>query len=472
MSVEAYEAVGLKSSNLGFPEAIGQSLANISPTLTPALNIVAVVSLAGLGSWFVYGLAALALLFVGLNIATLASRFSAAGSFFVFISRALGPVTGGMAGFALVAAYIFCAMAVVAGTEIFVKTTLLSIGIALSNWIIYIIVGGAAGYLCYKDIKFSSRLSVGIEFVSVSIISILLVVACANHPDILLDASQLTLKGTTTHGMMEASVLAIFSFVGFESAVTLGKETKSPLTTIPRAVITSMLVAGSFFMFVGYTMIIAYANNASALANDASPLKTLAASVGGGGKLTFLLYALASASAFACVIASINAGARLLFSMGRYQFIHRSMGMVHAKHQTPHMAILIAGGLAAIVPILMVSQGAMNTYDITGTLSTFGFITAYIMISIAAPAYLAKQGKLKTKNIVFSVLGIISMSGAFFGAIYPVPPYPYNILPYLYLAYLILGLAWLFKIKKSAPTVLQKMSEDLESQSSYVFQRK
>lgn len=472
MSTELLEGSNLKQSSLGFPEAVGQSVANISPTLTPVLNIAAVVALAGLGSWFVYGLAAVALLFVGLNIATLASRFSAAGSFFVFISRSLGPLLGGIAGFALVAAYICCAMAVVAGAEIFVKVGLQSLGFMAANWILYIVIGLGAGYLCYKDIKFSSRLSVGIEFVSVFLISILLIISCIRHPELIVDASQLMLKGTTTHGMMEASIMAIFSFVGFESAVTLGKETRSPLKTIPRAVITSMLVAGAFFMFVAYTMVIAYGNDVGSLGNDGSPLKTVVDNLGGGDSAVFVVYLLASASAFACVMASINAGARLLFSMGRYQFVHRSMGLVHAKHQTPHMAILIATILAIIVPIFMLSQGAMNTYDIAGTVSTFGFITAYILISIAAPVYLSKQGQLKIRNIIYSVIGVVSMGGAFFGSVYPVPSYPYNILPYIYLGYLILGLMWLFRIKKTSPQILQKMSEDLESQSSYVFQRK
>jgi len=158
--------------------------------------------------------------------------------------------------------------------------------------------------------------------------------------------------------------------------------------------------------------------------------------------------------------------------MGRYQFIHRSMGLVHVKHQTPYVAILIATALATLIPILLLSQGPMNTYDITGTVSTFGFITAYILISIAAPVYLAKQGQLKTRNIIYSVIGIAAMGGAFFGALYPIPSYPYNILPYIYFGYLALGLIWLLRIKKTAPQILQKMGEDLESQSSYVFQRK
>lgn len=472
MSTELLEGTNLKESSLGFTEAVGQSVANVSPTLTPILNIVAVVSLAGLGSWLVYGLAAIALLFVGLNIATLASRFSAAGSFFVFISRSLGPLFGGVSGFALAAAYIVCAMAVLAATGFFVKIGIQSLGFTAANWVLYVVVGLAAGYLCYKDIKFSSRLSVGIEIVSVTIISILLIVVCVRHPDLVMDSSQFLLKGASTHGMMEAGVMAIFSFVGFESAVTLGKETRSPLKTIPRAVMTTMLVAGGFFMFVAYTMVIAYGNNAVALGNDASPLKPVVQGLGGGTTAVFFIYVLASASAFACTLASINAGARLLFSMGRYQFIHRSMGLVHVKHQTPYVAILIATALATLIPLLLLSQGPMNTYDITGTVSTFGFITAYILISIAAPVYLAKQGQLKTRNIIYSVIGIVAMGGAFFGALYPIPSYPYNILPYIYFGYLALGLIWLLRIKKTAPHILKKMGEDLESQSSYVFQRK
>ena len=98
MNLPPKVAANLKSSSLGFLETIGQSLANISPTFTPAINVVAVAGLAGSASWLVYGLSTLGLLLVGLNIAVLASRFAAAGSFFIFISRALGPVAGGIAG--------------------------------------------------------------------------------------------------------------------------------------------------------------------------------------------------------------------------------------------------------------------------------------------------------------------------------------------------------------------------------------
>ena len=39
--------------------------------------------------------------------------------------------------------------------------------------------------------------------------------------------------------------------------------------------------------------------------------------------------------------------------MGRYRFIHRSMGAVHERHQTPHLAISTAAMLTAIVCLLI-----------------------------------------------------------------------------------------------------------------------
>ena len=48
-----------------------------------------------------------------------------------------------------------------------------------------------------------------------------------------LDLEQLKLQGMTGSGLRLGLVLALFSFVGFESATTLGAEARNPLKTIP-----------------------------------------------------------------------------------------------------------------------------------------------------------------------------------------------------------------------------------------------
>ncbi len=461
----------LKGSSLGFMEAIGQSLANISPTLTPALNMGAVVALAGQGTWLVYVVATIALIIVGLNMSTLASRFSAAGSFFVFISRSLGPMMGGLTGWALILAYIGTAMALLAGLAIFINNMLAPFGVSISPIISYVVFGFLAWYLAYRDVKLSSRISLIIEAISVTVITILVFTVVGKHYSPSVVYAQAGISEAPFKGMFEGVVLAIFSFVGFESSVTLGKETRDPTKNIPRAVMGSMLFAGMFFTMMAIAMIIAYKGNAAGFGSDSAPLETLLNYLN-LSKLSAPVYAIASLSLFACVLASINAGSRLLFSMGRYQFVHRSMGLVHTKHQTPHMAVTISAVLAILGPVALLGQGAMNTYGITGTIATFGFIFVYFLISVSAPIYLARRKSGSMISMSLGVAGAILMVAAFFGSVYPVPAYPFNLLPYIFLAYLLAGAAILVRLKMFSPSILDRVELDLEGSEGAIIGRK
>jgi DUF2924 family protein len=80
----------LPRDSLSFAETIGQAVANIAPTLTPAINTSVVVGLSGIGAWLSYLIATVGLIFVAANIGVLARRHPLAGSYFVYIGRALG----------------------------------------------------------------------------------------------------------------------------------------------------------------------------------------------------------------------------------------------------------------------------------------------------------------------------------------------------------------------------------------------
>jgi hypothetical protein len=87
----------------------------------------------------------------------------------------------------------------------------------------------------------------------------------------------------------------------------------------------------------------------------------------------------------------------------------------------------------------------MNLFDIyglIGTLATFGFVTAYILVCAAAPLYLRSQGRLTPQAMGISILAILAMGAALLGNLYPVPEAPYSYLPYLYAALLLTGFAW------------------------------
>jgi amino acid transporter len=95
----------------------------------------------------------------------------------------------------------------------------------------------------------------------------------------------------------------------------------------------SATATGIFFVLISYCMILGVGDQAHLIGDSTSPFTEVTHSAGLGAAAA-VVYFSAVISGFACGLASINALARMLFSMGRYEFLHRSMGAVHHRHQT------------------------------------------------------------------------------------------------------------------------------------------
>jgi amino acid transporter len=451
----------LRTDRLSILEALGQSVANVSPTLTPAIAVAVVAATAGTASWLVYVLATIALVVVGFNIGTLAGKISAAGSFFLYISRGLGPTAGMLAGWAMLAAYVFTAMALTAATALFIQAVITALGIPVTvpNAILYAVISFVVYLFAVRDIRFSSRLGLALEVVSVAIIAIVCFLSWQHH-GFSVDAKQNGLHGATFGAVAQSIVFGIFSFVGFESAATLGKETRNPKQVIPRVVILTPILAGTVFVVTTYLIVQGFSDDTAKLGSSAGPLADIV--IGKSAVLTILVYIGAMISCFACALASINSFSRILFSLGRYQFVHRSMGLVHDKHQTPHLAVTIGVLLNFVVCAVFYKHSTTDLLGWFGTIASFGFIIVYLMCSIAAPVLLRKTGETRVIDYVMGAVGSILMVLSLVGSVYPVPAAPYNYLPYGFALYMLAGVVWFVVLKNRMPQVLLAIEHDLE----------
>jgi amino acid transporter len=435
-------------------ETLAQSVSTIAPTATPVATIPLVCALAGNGTWLAYVLATSAILLVALCVSKFARYSASPGSLYSYTSMVLPSAFGATAAWSLLLAYVATGSSVIGGFYHYGNLLLRdATGHGAPAVLLAILVTGISAWIAWRDVKISARLMLWIEAVSISLVLIVVVLVLVRH-GMHLDWRQLKLRGMTGSGLRLGLVLALFTFVGFESATTLGSEARNPLKTIPRAVIQSALLAGGIFTICAYTELLGLRTAGYDLGTSQAPMRVLAA-VGGVPLLGVLIDIGALVSLFACTLACITAAARVLLLMSHKNLTHRSLRATHARNETPGRAI-VATGIAAVLPVAMLAARGANGLDVygwMGSLATYGFIVAYALVSIALPRYLRNHGVCRPGSRIIPWMACFAMLLAVAGNLYPVPEGPYGKLPYIYLAYLAAGLLWFFWNTRNAALV-------------------
>jgi amino acid transporter len=434
---------GLRCAVLSPVETLAQSISTIAPTTTPAATIPLVCALAGNGTWLAYALATVAVLLVALCISRYARQSASPGSLYTYASKALPPWLAAAVAWSLLLAYVATGSSVVGGFYHYANLLLRdATGHVYSTVFLAILVTSVSIWIAYRDVKISARLMLWVEASSVALIAIVVLLVLA-HRGWHIDTEQLHLHGMTGSGLRLGLVLALFSFVGFESATTLGSEARDPLRSIPRAVIQSAVLAGAFFTLSSYAEVLGFHSAGQDLGASQAPMYVLAR-VGGVPILGLLIDIGALASMFAATLACITAAARLLLLMAHNGLAHDSLRNAHTRNKTPSRAVVITG-IAALLPVaVLAARGAsgLDVYGWLGSLATYGFIVAYALVCLALPHYLRENGIYRSGAQIVPWLAGGAMLLALLGNIYPVPEGPYGKLLYIYVAYLGAGLVW------------------------------
>jgi amino acid transporter len=302
-----------------------------------------------------------------------------------------------------------------------------------------------------------------LEFSSMFLILILALAFLARSGK-LIDPSQLKMTGSSAGGIQLALILAVFSFVGFESSTALGVEAKNPLHTIPRSVWLSVVIVGVFYIFMSYVMVLAFQGQPVPLDKSVEPFTIIArlARMPGFG---IAIAVGAVMSQLGCGLASLNAAARVIYAMGQHGVLHKWAGAAHKQHSTPHIAVSISSIAILAVPFVMLLRGiaVLDIFNYLGSIATFGFLIAYIFIAIAGPAYLRRRGELGTRTILISILALFLLLMPLVGSVYPQPAPPSNYLPYVFLGMLGLGTGWFLYLRAKKPGVIIQMAESMEA---------
>ncbi|HEY1653986.1 MAG TPA: APC family permease [Candidatus Tumulicola sp.] len=436
------EAPTLRSGSLTFLEVLATSVALIGPSMTPILIAPYMYANAGNATWLAYAFGGTMLVFVALNINQFARRSSAAGSMYGYVADNLGPMLGAIAGWSLLWAYGFVAAAVLGAMALFTQILLAYGGIHVPAIAIACAIAVIAWQAAYRGVQVSAIVMLVLEAVSVAVICLLVAVVLVKHgPSI--DGAQLRLQGGFPGGIGMAIMFAVFSFVGFESATAFGAEARNPLTSIPRAVIGSVVFVSIFFIVATYAEILGLHRAGLPLDKQTFPLGALT-QIFGVGYLRVPITIGALCSAFSVCLACITTGGRVAYAMAKAGLLPSSFAAIEPKHDTPNVAVTVVTGLTLLVAggALLGRVAPIDVFNNCGTLSSFGFVVIYAMISIAAGVYVKRRGEMRSIDFLVSVVAVVLLLVPTVALFYSVPAPPQRWFVYYFLIFLAAGWAW------------------------------
>jgi amino acid transporter len=265
-----------------------------------------------------------------------------------------------------------------------------------------------------------------------------------------LDWDQLRLQGVSVIGFGPALILAMFSFVGFESATTLGTEARNPLQTIPRVVIQCAILAGLFFILCGYSEVVGFRGETGSLSNSTSPMHVLANKVGISALGTAIDMG-ACISMIACTLACTTAGARVLLRMAHSGLVPDALGKTHPRFGTPGLGVVLTslGMFLATVTLAANGVAAIDLYGWLGSISVFGFLTAYGLVAVALPYARKAVGQHSVTVGALSGLTVVVMVAGALGTILPLQHGPPFWFPFIYAGYMAIAMAWFLVRRKT-----------------------
>lgn len=438
-------------SRLSLPEALGLSLAVISPTLTAAFNITLVVQAAGPAAplTFVIGTAAMAL--IALSFMAFSRRLAHAGSAYAYVAHTFGSRMGFVAGWTLLLTYLGFGAGFAALVGNFACAALQVAG--MDTGTAWILVGGGsmllAWWLTCRDIRLAGRLMLALEGATV----IGIVGLCFS---ILWQVPSATVESLDTwhpatnfggwSGLGFGMVFSILCFAGFEGAACLGEETLNPRRNIPIALLGSVLFSGAFFIFIAYCEVLGFgARGIQALAKSPAPLNELALRYA-SPRLAIALDLAAGVSCFSGLLGALAAAGRVLFALGRAG-LSPTLADIHPVHRTPVTAVSLAAVLIALPFVLWAPfVGATDFYSYTGTIAVLALILIYIGVGTAE--VVEAWGKRGVWPMI-CLSGPLLLIWVLYRNLYPVPEYPNNLWPYIALAWVAVSVA----IMKSRPAL-------------------
>ena len=452
----------LRRNSLGLAELVFQGITHIAPAGNVVFVFPIIARQAGPDMPISFLLTTIVCFFIGNTVAQFSRYMPSSGGYYSYATRGLGSHNGFMATWN----YLIYDLLGPAGSTGFLGYMISDIlgtelGVNIPWWLVALAAFALIWALTHYGIRLSMHTTAifgGLEM----LIMLALAITFLAHPGPGSSYTAPLRPSMSPHhfgGILAGMVFSILALSGFEAPAPLAQESRRPGRFIGLAVNLSLLATGIFYVFTSYASAIGWGTgNMAAFASNPNPYYALGHTLWGAGWWLVVLAFINSAvgTGMACT----NAASRVMYTMGQAGTLPARFGKIHPVHQTPTFAIAFLQ-LAGIVSVLLVGV-LLRPADILGflgTIATLAVIILYSMANLALTSYIRREHPDDFsfwRHAVIPWIGTLALLPVLFVTVYPLPAWPYNITPYLFVAGLISGFGYMRWLESRDPGVLRR----------------
>lgn len=403
---------GLKKNAIGFVSSVVIGVASTAPGYSLAATLGFVAAVVALQAPAILLISFVPMFLVAGGYYYMNKADPDCGTSFSWVTRAMGPQLGWIAGWAIVVAdvIVMANLAQIAGLYTFLlfgwSSAAASTAAVTAVGVLWIVLMTT---IVVIGIELSARTQVGLLAAEIFTLALFAVVAIVKvyagsapagsvHPSL----SWINPFSLSPSEISAGMLLAVFIYWGWDTTATVNEETEDPGEAPGRATVISTLILLGIYVVVAYAAQ-AYAGVHTLVENQEDVLSSLGTEVF-GSPLDKLLIIAVLTSAAASTQTTILPTARTTLSMARAQALPHSLGKVHPRYLTPHVST-IAMGVASIVwyvGLTLVSEDIL--YD---SLAALGLMIAFYLgiTGFACTIYYRRELLRSVKNFFFIGVG-------------------------------------------------------------------
>jgi basic amino acid/polyamine antiporter, APA family len=330
--------------------------------------------LAGSEIWLAFLVAAVMTGLTALSYAELTSMFPSASAEYEFARRAFNELTGFVAGWAMLVAFVIAAAAVAIGFGHYLGQ-FYAVDYRLSAGGLLVVLT----FVVLSGIQRSIWLTTGLVVLQVGG---LLLVMLAGLPHL---GERDLLAGGSTSGVLSAAALVFFAFIGFDDIVTLSDDAADPRWTMPRALLLTLAISTALYVLVAVAAVSLV--DGDQLAVTDRPLALVIEQEWGRTAADCMAF-IAIAATVNTTLIILTAASRLVYGMARLGGLPIVLANLGPNGRSPRLA-------AVLVLLVALALAVVGNIELIASATNFTVYVVFIIVNLAVISLRFRQPELR-----------------------------------------------------------------------------